>query len=336
MATTQIDRANALRWDGRTRGYYEVYYLKWNDAASRTAGWVRYTLTSPLPAIGKPYCELWGIFFDVDKPANHFGVRNRFAIDALRHADDPFAVNIGDAELTADRTRGAIHPSASGSLMSWDLHIRALDPVARPFPHDWMYKGKFPTTKIIVPHQNSRFSGVFQVGDRTIELHDAPGQQSHLFGTRHGHRWAWGHCNSFAEDENAVWEGLDGQVKLGPALPHFKYFYVKAFGQEYWFNSLSQLVLNESRWDTSRWRFGAENAGVKMTGEITTRPGNFVTVGYMDPDGGLLYCHNSKISTMRLELTGRDGKSIGTLTSENGCAVEFVDRRIYPEMTVYI
>ena len=31
------ERDNLLVWDGRRQGFYEVYYLKWNDAASRTA-----------------------------------------------------------------------------------------------------------------------------------------------------------------------------------------------------------------------------------------------------------------------------------------------------------
>ncbi len=337
MSLQEIEQANRLRWDGKQRGFYEVYYLKWNDAKSRTAGWMRYTLTSPSPKIGAPYCELWGIFFDAEHPAHNFGVRNRFAISELQHSASPFFVRITDAELRADATSGAITPTQGGPLIAWDMSIRALDPVARPFPYDIIYTlQKFPSTKFIVPHQNSRFSGTFTVGDRTIELHDAPGQQSHLFGVKHGHRWAWGHCNSFAEDKTAVWEGLDAQLKIGPALPCIKYFYLKAFGEEFHFNTLPQLLFYDSEWDARGWRFTAEADNAKLEGEITARPENFVTVGYMDPNGSLLYCHNSKISSIRLKLTRRDGSPIGTLTSEEGCAVEFVDRHIYSGMTVFI
>lgn len=337
MGTVEIDLANALRWNRKQRGYYEVYYLKWNDAPSSTAGWVRYTLTSPLAKIGEPYCELWGIFFDAKNPANNFGVRNRFPIEALQADTNPFALRIGDGELTATTARGVISPTGAGPLLGWDLQIRALDEVVRPFPLDAMYRqAGLPTTKVIVPHQNSRFSGTLTIGERTLEFSDAPGQQSHLFGTRHAHRWAWGHCNSFAQDPEAVWEGMDAQVRLGPTLPHFKLFYVKAFGKAHWFNSLPQLVRNQSRWDRRAWSFAAENDEVKLSGEITCRPENFVTVGYMDPNGALLYCHNSKVSDIRLDLNARDGSHLGTLTSQSACAVEFVDRRIYPGMTVHI
>ena len=71
------ERANLLRWDGGSRGFYEVYFLKFNDAPSQTAVWLRYTLTSPRPEVGRPYCELWGIFFDARDPARNFAVKQR-------------------------------------------------------------------------------------------------------------------------------------------------------------------------------------------------------------------------------------------------------------------
>jgi hypothetical protein len=335
--TRQIDEANALRWDGKRRGYYEVYYLKWNDAASRTAGWVRYTLTSPRPEVGEPYTELWGIFFDAADPAASFGVRNRFGIEALAHRAEPFSVGIGEAELTATRATGQITPTGGGPLLEWDLTLTPRDAPAKPFPHAFMYaQEKFPATKIIVPHQNSLFSGTLSAGGRKIAFVDAPGQQSHLFGSKHAQRWAWGHCNSFAEDPEAVWEGLDAEVKLGPAQPHFKYFYLKAFGREFWFNSLPQLVRNHSKWTPGGWRFEAVGEDATLRGTINSPADRFVTVGYMDPNGALLYCHNTKIATIRLELVDPHGAPLGELTSQEGCAVEYVDRRIYRGMRVYI
>jgi hypothetical protein len=73
-----------------------------------------------------------------------------------------------------------------------------------------------------------------------------------------------------------------------------------------------------------------------MRGEVSAGPERMVAVTYTDPDGEKLWCNNSKVAAIKLELFGPDGKARGVLTSGSGCAAEFVDRRTYPEVPVRI
>ncbi len=184
---------------------------------------------------------------------------------------------------------------------------------------------------------DARFSGSIEAAGRRVEFKDAPGQQTHIWGSKHALRWAWGHCNAFKEDPGAVWEGLDSQIKLGPLTsPHLKVFYLKTGGREYLFNAVPLWIKNKSDWRLGRWTFEAKTKEIRIKGEVSSRPEGFVGVTYADPDGGALWCNNSKVADIRISLFGPKGERLGELTSEKGCALEFVDRRTYPEVPIRI
>jgi len=326
---------NLLRWDGRRRGWYEVYYLKWNDLASRTAYWVRYTMTSPL--VGEPYCELWGIFFDADKPENNFAVKSRYPIGDFSWDRDRFRVGVGDAELKQNSCSGAIEDAKRGMSLSWELEFDSDTPAFRHFPHQAMYEMAFPKTKVLSPHELAMFSGEAVANGRKIKFKDAPGQQTHIWGVKHALRWAWGHCCAFHEDPAAIWEGLDSQIKLGPVTsPHLNLFYLRYRGRDYYFNRISDLFSNRSSWELGRWAFSAESRDLKMVGAVACRDDEMVAVTYTDPDGETLWCNNSKVATIKLSLYGPGGRPMGELTADQSCAAEFVDRRTYARVPVQI
>jgi len=337
MALSARDADNLLRWDGARRGFYEVYYLKLNDPGSRTAAWIRYTLTSPLPAAGEPYCELWGVFFDAADPSRTLALKTRYGIDRLGWERDRFEVRVGEARLGPDFVRGSLSGTGGDGELSWDLRFSSDSPPLHHFPQEWMYRAGFPKTKVLSPHPDARFTGLLRAGDREIRLQDAPGQQTHLWGTQHAARWAWGHCNAFREDPRAVWEGLDSQIALGPwRSPHLKLFYLKAFGEEHWFNAPARWLRNGSRWELGRWDFVLEDDRVKVLGVVRSDLAEFVGVTYMDPDGQLLWCNNSKVANLDLYLFDRAGNPRGRLSARQTCAAEYVDRRIYPEVRIRI
>lgn len=335
MELTGRERDNILRWDGRP-GWYEVYYLKWNDLASRTAFWVRYTMTSPLPGKGDPCCELWGIFFDADDPAKNFAVKDRLPIRALSWERDFFRVGVGEAELRMNSCRGAIGGPGPGNSLAWEIEFDSEGGSFRHFPYGFMYESAFPKTKVLSPHEDCRFSGRVEANGREIVFDGAPGQQTHIWGTKHALRWAWGHCNAF-EEEAALWEGLDSQIMLGPfPSPHLSIFYLRYRGISYYFNTVKSLFTNQSRWEPGLWRFEARCRELRMAGVISCDPSEVVAVTYTDPDGEKAWCNNSKVASIKLVLSGAGGEHLGELTSAGACAAEFVDRAPWGEVPVRI
>lgn len=331
MILIEKERDNLLRWDGASQGWYEVYYLKWNDLVGRTAGWVRYTLTSPSPGQGEPYCELWGICFDALDPAKNFALKQRYPIGRLEFDRNRFRVAVAGAELSQHAAAGALEDRERGLSLSWRLEFDSAGPSFHHFPDRWMYESSWPKTKVLAPHQRAMFRGEVLANGRVISLRDAPGQQAHLWGRKHALRWAWGHCAAFAEDPEAVWEGLDSQIQLGPLVsPHLSLFHLNWQGREYRFNAIGRLIENRSRWELGRWGFAAEAGGLAMLGAVACRYEEMVGVTYTDPDGDKLWCNNSKVATIRLELRDQRGRKLAELNSDRACAAEFVDRRIYP------
>lgn len=337
MPIGEKEKNNILRWDGSKRGHYEVYYLKWNDFESKTAYWIRYTMTSPLPQIANPYCELWGIFFDTADPSKNFAVKNRFTIDKLEWDKDKFRVKVADAELGMNACHGKIQDAAKNFSLDWNISFDSTSETFYHFPSKRFYTGGFPKTKALAPHENARFTGKVIANGREINFKDSPGQQTHLWGTKHAHRWAWGHCNSFKEDPGAVWEGLDSQIMLGPVVsPHFRLFYLKTGGKDHFFNSFKHWFANKGGWKIGLWTFEAKDKEIKIVGEITSKYDDHVAVTYSDPDGDLLWCNNSKVASIKIDVFDLNGSRITQLTSDHGCAAEYVDRKIYPEVPVRI
>jgi len=337
MAISEKEKNNILKWDGQKRGHYEVYYLKWNDFESKTAYWVRYTMTSPLPHVGNPYCELWGIFFDMLDSSKNFAVKTRYPIDKLDWDKDRFRVKIADAQLAMNACHGKIIDPKKNYSLEWNLSFDSKSETFYHFPSQRFYTGGFPKTKALSPHVDARFAGKIVANGREINFKDAPGQQTHLWGVKHAHRWAWGHCNAFKEDPGAVWEGLDSQIMLGPIVsPHFRLFYLKTDGVNHYFNTLKHWFGNKGNWKIGLWTFEAQDNEIKIVGEITSKYDDHVAVTYNDPDGNLLWCNNSKVASIKIDVFNKAGSRIKQLTSDHGCAAEYVDRKIYPEVPVRI
>ena len=54
----------------------------------------------------------------------------------------------------------------------------------------------------------------------------------------------------------------------------------------------------------------------------------------MEPDGKPLWCSNNTAGTIKLSISDLSGKSLAELSSQGGCTVEFVDRKIHPQVPV--
>jgi len=331
-------QANLTRWDGRQRGFYEVYYLKVNDPTSGTALWVRYTLLAPRRAQDRPVAELWAIFFDRHNPQRNLALKRTYAVARATIGPAPWFLRIGEAVLEHGRAVGGL--ADDRDVITWSL---AWEPSAQPFyhfPRPALYRGGFPKTKVLAPNLAVPMRGSYSAHGVTYHLDDAPGHQAHLWGVRQGLRWTWGNCNSFLEDPSAAFEGLSAQVQLGP-LPS-PLMTVCAFryqGQWYVYNDLSRWLINRSRSRLGVWDIAAQGHGMRFVGRVRSRIEDLVGVEYTDTDGSHLYCHNAKVGDMLLEVYRRDRGRwalVDTLTSSGTTAVEWVMRQPDPRVPVLI
>ncbi|RME19459.1 MAG: hypothetical protein D6806_18265 [Deltaproteobacteria bacterium] len=318
----EAERQNLPRYRGQSP-FYEVHFVKFNHPASRTACWLRYTLSVP-PSGEGAVAELWAIYFDRENPQNDFALKQTHPIAEWSSSANRFRIGIGNAWLEQDGCEGELRDG--GKFLRWQLRWVSEPDLLYHFPHRAMYRLPAPKTKVLCPNWNARMSGTVESHLGRFELEAAPGQQEHLWGTEHAWRWAWGHCNAFEEDPDAVWEGLDAQIRLGPLVsPPLSVFFLRAFGRFYRFNSLRQWISNRSSWTTGRWSFEARSGNVRMYGSASVGLENIVGVTYTDPSGDKLYCHNTKVGDLEIGLE-EGGRLLGRLTSRGAAAVEFVER----------
>jgi hypothetical protein len=341
---TPSEQDNLTRWDGVRRGFYEVYFLKLNDRASRTALWVRYTLLIPIDPARPAEASLWGIFFDAADPARNLAVKSTV------HLEDPaaavtlgrhgFRVTLAGAELTHGHANGAID-GAAGPLR-WDLHWDPPDEPVRLFPAASWYEGRFPKTKYTSPAFAVRFRGRVESAGRTITLDGAPGQQSHLWGVKHAERWTWAHCNDFDGAPAAAFEGLTARIRLAPgvASPPLTALRFHWGGETFVFNQpLDMVWRNRSRDRLGHWEFMATAQDVRFAGAVTARIEDVVGVGYTDPDGETLVCHNTKVADAHVQVLRRRGGAWAPeahLVASGTVALETVTREGDPRVPVRV
>jgi len=310
---------NARVWDGARAGHYEVWYLTLNHRPSRTGFWIRYTLESPRSGHGEPYAQLWFAAFDAASPARTVALNRRFPIGEMICQDDPFQVAIGGARLRHDGVRGRI--SGDGHEASWDL---AWAPDARThllLPRVMYRRGGVGDTTVMSPNLDVAFRGTITVDGRRFELAGEPGCQTHLWGRKHAHAWAWGHCNAFTGRPGVVLETLTAQLeKRGRVLPPLTVLTLRAGGREYRFTEFSDVPFARGGWtiggapdrlrppgdgDRRLYWFRAMGARHKIEGAFHCRADDMVVAPYVDPDGEPSFCSNTEVASLGLTLYER-------------------------------
>jgi hypothetical protein len=204
--------ANLPRWRGQP-GFFDIWFLVLFDPAAARAWWFRYTIFAPAPGQpGPPRATLWAAAFDVDSPTPAVAAKTILPIDAYAPVGaGDFGVRFRDAELGHGHCRGRV--AAALHTIEWHLAFTPAAAEARRGP--WLlHRLPLPTQ---VAHANSEvaFRGWVAVDGVRRTLHDAPGVQKHIWGTRRVEELLWLYCPRFAEDPAACLEASSARLKRG-------------------------------------------------------------------------------------------------------------------------
>jgi hypothetical protein len=279
-------------------GAYEVWFLTFSDPASGRGYWIRSTYHAPRH--GPASAGVWFAWFDPTDPTRTFGIHRTSSSWSL----DPevFDVRVGEAQMSSGRAQGQIE--GDGRQATWALEWPTGGPSYLLLPQA-MYRGGIAPTK-------------------SHEIVDAPGQQGHLYGTRHAERWAWAHCSAFGN--GAVVHALTAQGKRGPfRMPFLTFVGVRWQGQ--WIR-LSKVGLKPD-FALGTWRIDVQNRKHRLTGVVEAPSASLLRVRYEDPDGSARYCHNSEIASCRLRLFERrvgDLNQVAELESSGTTHAEWAGR----------
>jgi len=178
-------------------------------------------------------------------------------------------------------------------------------------------------TKVVSPHLDLPVVGRIEMADHTYEFHEDPGEQSHVWGRKHGHEWCWGHCNAF-DESGIVFEGIAG--RLWDAGPWLSLFFLKTEDQEFFFNDLKGLWRRHSLVKFPEWSFSARSHRMVLEGKLEAPSEAWIRAQYRDPDGEELSCYNTERASfsLRMDIPGQTPRMIHC---RDGAALEFGVRR---------
>lgn len=327
------EKENALRWDGKSRGHYEVYYMTFNHIKSGRGFWIRYTMTSPVAGGDEPWAQLWVSCFDATNPDWNFAITKKFPISELSASTNPFSLRIGACSLSLGAANGSL--SGDGHDVSWNLSFAPGGKVHYMLPQ-FIYKAELADTLALVPEVNAKFNGEMIIDGERLEFSGDPGCQTHLWGSKHAVRWAWAHCNAYDEDDTAVFEGLSVQIeRFGIELPPMSIFAVWHNGEKYDMTGVGSMLTSSCKFETGKWKVHGSRGNVRFECEFECRPENLVRAEYTDPDGDKAWCHNTETGFSRIKIFRRDNlfakwKLDKTLTCRNLAHMEFAARKKDP------
>lgn len=320
---------NRMMWDRRKRGHYEVWYATFNHRRTGTGFWIRYTLESPHPEGGDPYCALWFAHFDAAHPKRNFAINRRFPIDALVADAEPFSLEVGGAHLRAGELQGAL--AGDAHHVSWNLRFQPTLFTHRHLPAV-IYRTRFADTTVLSPNLIINLDGEVAIDGQTYVFDGEPGGQTHLWGRKHAHAWAWSHCNSFREDSTACVETLTVRLRrFGIITPPLTFISLYLGSEVYHLRELQSLLLTRGRWETGLYRFSGVARHLRIEGELRCHPEDLVQAIYHDPDGQPVYCHNTEVAEAKVTLWTRRSigaplKRVAQLTTRDGGHFEYGGR----------
>ncbi len=320
---------NRMNWDQRKFGHYEVWFCTFNHRLTKTGFWIRYTLESPLIGHGDVHCAVWFAFFNPKAPEKNFAIHRQYPLSALSYEGNPFHLQIADASLRHNHFKGMLEGDTHSA--SWDLGFPP-----NFFTHNHLpalvYKTDFADTKVLSPNLMVNIIGRVTVDGITYDFDGDPGSQSHLWGKKHAHAWAWGHCNAFREDPTACFEIISVRLKrFGLVTPTLTFFSLYLGSEVYHLRHFSDLFRTKSRWETGLYQFSGVSDRFKIEGEMRCRPEDLIQARYTDPDGEAVFCQNSEVANASVTVWNRRSslspfKKVCRLTSRNTSHFEYAGR----------
>ncbi|MEP7119682.1 MAG: hypothetical protein ABJE95_02185 [Byssovorax sp.] len=298
---------NAARFEptglGGQRGHVESYFLKLNDREGRRALWIKATILAREGSVA-PVAEAWAIAFD--RAGAHAGAKEIVPFERARFSRERLDVRVADLAISAGEISGSV--ASHGRRIELALRFTTTSAPLVLFPSLRMYEGPLPSSKLVSPYPDARFTGHYVVDGERVDVDAWRGMEGHNWGRRHAELYAWAHCNQWENEEDLIFEGATARVKVGPLLaPPLTVLAVWSRGVRYPFNAPLVLLRSRGEIGLRAWSFRAESRLARVEGELAAETRDFVGLRYENPDGAMTYCLNSKIAAgkLRFEVKGR-------------------------------
>jgi len=285
-------------------GFQEVWYLKLVEPKGQRALWLRFTLLNN-PRLSKQEACIWAIFFK--RSSNHvekFALKETLSSDHFKTNNRGF--RMGDHSFSDQQTSGKIKQGKQE--IEWSLAMCPRKNLNFDFVPSSLARLRLVKNYAVTVQSDLHFNGWVKVNGESFQWQNAPGMQGHLFGQKNGYAWAWAHGNCFVDSRGApvdfVFEGLTAQARLANRYPspYISSFFIVYQGRPFYFNRIRDSIFCHSRFDYQGWEIKLRSGDLEFHLHIQSQPHEFAGLTYEDTDGSLIYCSNSKLSSMKVQI----------------------------------
>jgi hypothetical protein len=294
--TQGVSEAAALgpsRWRGQP-GRLEVWYATLSDPRSGQGLWVHHELVAP--ESGEPYLHGWAAAFPAEGDARFWRFGPSPAVEGWAGAAW-FASP--EACIDASVMRG------TAGAMSWDLRYAERGAPLYTFPR-WAWEREALPAAQVVPAPTARFSGTVRVGERVLELEDAPGAVARIYGHGNAKRWAWLHADLGGGDVLELVAAVSKRPGLS-RLPAKPFLRLRLDGEDVPRDPVVTALSGTARVALPRWTATARWGLRRLRVEVAVPPAASVAVEYTDPDGERCVCTNSERASAWITLQRLSG-----------------------------
>lgn len=317
------------------RGLYESFYFRGQSVDGRLAFWLKHNM---LRHEGSDEVALEGALILFDRERNRTrGVYSRQPVDGER-----FARTVGQArdwehvaldapngsvvEIGRQHLRGRL--VGEGGYAEWELQVHREGLQLLHFPHEWMYRARWPRKKLVTRECHMDFRGTVRVGDMSCSgvWH---GMNGHNWGSEHAHAYAYANCAAFDEVEDAYFDGFSARVSMaGGRLisPWMSMASLYCAGRWWAFNAVLDAVRHRpGRVDDYGWDVALSNGTHRL--EVTAdgaTPGTlpWVALHYEHPDRKRSVVKNTKFARLHLRLSRLADGGVEQELSSDACELE--------------
>jgi hypothetical protein len=308
----------------------QIWFLKLVEPQGRNAFYLRFSVLVSRNGF-RQLAETSAVLFErvEGREVTKIAAKQTFDIQRFRQTGRVSA-EIGPCRFSETETSGQVQ--SKGRAISWNLAFRPAQSHS-PFvlmPVELVRSGALGGMAETL-QESLLFTGEVEIDGVRYEWKDAPGMLSYFGGSRSSHSWTWSHCNQLADEQGRpsdfVFEGMSSRPRIwgpipGPRLSCFYFFYQQ---KEYRLNTLWNSLRMHSQPAPLGWEFRADTGDLSFRGQIKAQYRDFAGLTYEDTNGALIYCSNSELSDLDVQVYRR-GKLESSLRARGTAAYEHAAR----------
>ncbi|MGC8926831.1 MAG: hypothetical protein ACP5QK_02810 [Myxococcota bacterium] len=286
---------NKSRWN-KEPGFFEVWYLTFNNRKTLDGFWIRFTLVVPKNVLESPFLNLWFTGFREEKIIS--AISQNYKISECEFSDE--MIKIKDSYLTEGETRGEI--TSTSNKIFWDLRFTD----GGEFLHlpSQIYNMPVLHSYIVSPNLSFEINGKINIDGEEIEI-DGIGTQSHIWGKEMPDSWIWAHTDSF-ESHKGVFELLSAETTYGPiGKISASRIYLRFEDEEFSFFTLKNLAFKECSL-FPEYMFFATGKRYKIEGKLFADKGSFAQYNYPMPSNKEVFCLNTECGSINIVVYKRE------------------------------